>query len=253
MEKIKISAVSFLNTLPFVYGIKHSDIQNKCELSIDVPAVCADKLLNNIVDIALTPVAIIPKLHYHQIISDFCIGAEKKVRTVCLFSNVKLPQIKKIYLDKHSLTSVQLAKVLAKYYWKIKPQWINMNADISTKQINYESIVAIGDKAFELEKQYPFIYDLAEEWQQLTSLPFVFACWITNKKIPDDFLIEFNNAMKLGISHIPDIINDCKKTHPNVIDINSYYKNNISYSFDERKKLGLAEFLKYLKQLTINN
>ena len=48
---IKVSAVSYLNTMPFIYGLKNSTIFNQIELSLDYPSLCADKLLKGQVDI----------------------------------------------------------------------------------------------------------------------------------------------------------------------------------------------------------
>jgi chorismate dehydratase len=106
---IRISAVSYLNTYPFIYGLERSELINECNITTDVPAICAQKLLNNEVDIGLVPVAIIPQLNSYRIISDYCIGAIGKVHTVLLLSKIPLPEIKNIYLDNESFSSVGLS------------------------------------------------------------------------------------------------------------------------------------------------
>ena len=118
MQKLRISAVSYLNSLPFVYGIKNSGFLKNIELSLDVPSVCADKLISGKADIGLVPVAAIPLIKNARIVSDFCIGADGKVQSVLLISRKPLQEIQKVYLDLESRTSVGLAKVLAKEYWK---------------------------------------------------------------------------------------------------------------------------------------
>jgi hypothetical protein len=67
---IKVSAVSYLNTIPFICGLKNSPIFDQIELTLDFPALCADKLLNNQVDIGLIPVTTIPKIKNAQIIEN---------------------------------------------------------------------------------------------------------------------------------------------------------------------------------------
>ena len=95
-KKVKISAVSYANTYPFLYGI-HKKLDSKYfELSLDVPSECARKLINNEVDLGLIPVATIPLVDNSKIISDYCIGANGAVKTVLLMS--KLP-IENIYLE----------------------------------------------------------------------------------------------------------------------------------------------------------
>jgi len=248
MEKIKITAVSYLNTLPFVHGLKHSGFLKNIELKLDVPSVCANDLIIGKADIALVPVAVIPFLKSPQIISDYCIGAEKKVRTVCLYSNVELPLINRIFLDKHSLTSINLVKILAKKFWNIEPQWASEYDVLDAILSAFDGIVAIGDKTFELEQKYTYCFDLAEEWVKFTELPFVFACWISNQALPSSFLHDFNRALNYGIEHISEVIAEYEKSNFNNIDLASYYKSNISYAFDNSKKDGLSLFLDYLKE-----
>ena len=96
MDKIRVSAVSYLNSIPFVYGLEKSSVQSQIELSLDIPSECANKLLDNQVDLALVPVAIIPQLKFSEIISPYCIGANGPVETVCLFSQVSLNEIEEI-------------------------------------------------------------------------------------------------------------------------------------------------------------
>ena len=56
VNKIRISAVSYTNTKPFLYGIQHTDIINKIDLSLDIPSDCAQKLIDDMVDIGLIPI-----------------------------------------------------------------------------------------------------------------------------------------------------------------------------------------------------
>ena len=114
MDKIRISAISYLNSIPFVYGLekKFNTITDK--LSLDIPSECSNKLLDNQVDLGLVPVTIIPQLNFSEIISPYCIGANGSVETVCLFSQVPLNEIEEIQLDFHSKTSVQLVQLLSK-------------------------------------------------------------------------------------------------------------------------------------------
>src|ERR1043165_5988838 len=109
---IRVSAVNYLNSKPFIFGLQNSDIINEIDLQLDIPSVCADKLEENKVDIGLVPVAILPELEEHHIISDYCIGADGEVSSVLLLSDVPLDEIKSIHLDYQSRTSVMLAQVL---------------------------------------------------------------------------------------------------------------------------------------------
>ena len=108
--KIKIGAVSYLNTKPLLYGIERSDLVNDIELIVDYPSILAKKLQENSIDIALLPVAAIPFIANAQIVSDYGIASDGNVVSVALFSQVPIEEIKTVYLDYQSRTSVRLAQ-----------------------------------------------------------------------------------------------------------------------------------------------
>ena len=179
--KIKISAVKYANTYPFIYGLTVTGFDKKVLLSTDHPAECAEKLISDRVDIGLIPVAAIPLLTEYHIITDYCLGAYGKVKTVLLLSNCPFNEILNINLDYRSLSSVSLAKILAKNYWNKKFKWFNTTEGFDFVNIPpKEGVVLIGDQCFEYQNRYMYRIDLADEWYKFTGLPFTFACWTSN-------------------------------------------------------------------------
>lgn len=244
---MKIAAVSYINTLPFIYGIENSNIINKIELSTFVPSLCAEKLINNKVDIGLIPVAVIPKLKEYYIISDYCIGARGKVDSVFLFSDLPLSEIKNIILDYQSQSSNNLTKVLAKNYWKITPKFITPHENYISEIKGATAGVVIGNRALEDKSKYKYVYDLAYEWETFTGNPFVFALWVSNKKINEGFVNEFNEALQLGIENIDNLKNTTD--YLSDIEFNNYLTKSIDYNFDLGKKESLDMFLNFIKYL----
>jgi len=249
MELIKISAVSYLNTFPFVLGIKTSGKLEDIDLQLDIPSLCAEKLKNNVVDLALVPVGAVPELENPHFVSDFCIGAEGDVKTVLLLSHKPLEEITEIALDFDSRTSVQLVKVLAAKFWNINPEWRNLGPAEAEDPSGIESLVAIGDKTFRLAGEYPYVYDLSGEWLRYTSLPFVFAVWIANNPLPEPFLQSFNLALEYGVQRKQEVLEFFPDKIPFGLDALRYLEDNISYLFDERKREGMDLFLKLMGEL----
>ena len=247
MQKLKVSAVSYLNTLPFIYGLKHyANIIDEIALELDIPSDCADKLLTGKVDIGLVPVAIIPQLKEHYIISDYCIGAQGKVNSVLLLSDVPLNEIEAIQLDYHSKTSVELVQLLANEYWNISPQWINATEGFENKIENKVAGIIIGDRTFNLRKEYKYQYDLSEEWFKFTGLPFVFACWVSNKKVPSKFVQRFNRALAMGINNINILIKNYDNLNISTLQLQHYLENDIDYVLDADKIKAIKLFHQYL-------
>jgi len=243
-KKIKVGIVSYLNTRPLIYGLKLPPISEEIELIEETPAQLAELLIQDKIDIGLIPVAIIPGLKQYFICSDYCIGTENEVASVCLFSDVPLNEIKKVYLDYQSRTSVALLKWLIKEHWKIDPEIIQAVDDSYRKEIKGTTAgLVIGNRAFEQRKRSHFIYDLASEWKAVTGLPFVFAAWISNKPLPDSFIQKFNEANALGLKHIDEIVGSL---HFDLFDLKKYYTQHLSYKLDEKKRKGMELFLEYL-------
>jgi chorismate dehydratase len=251
MDKIRISAVKYANTYPFIWGLKESGFEKRVILEVDHPADCAAKLINGTADIGLIPVAVLPLVKNYSIISDYCIGANGKVRTVMLLSNYRFEKIKKINLDYRSISSVNLTKVLAKNMWNREFEWINTSERFDFENIGVdEAVVLIGDQCFEFENRFRYKIDLAEEWKKQTGLPFVFACWTANKELDKEFLWDFNAALRSGVENIDKVARDfCKASVIGEADLKDYLKNNIDYIFDYEKEKGMNLFLEYLKHL----
>jgi chorismate dehydratase len=250
-EKIRISAVNFANTYPFIYGLTESGFDRKVILTTDHPAECASKLINGVVDIGLIPVAALPMLKEYHIITDYCLGAYGKVRTVMLLSNCPFDELRKINLDYHSRSSVNLAKILAKNYWKREFTWNNTSEGFDFLNIPCEeAVVLIGDRCFEYEHRYKYSLDLAEEWFNFTGLPFAFACWTANRKISDEFLAEFNQALGTGVSNIPAVVKKFGNTGTiRGEDLLNYLTKNMNFDLNEEKRIAIGVFLDYLKKL----
>ncbi|WP_029285098.1 menaquinone biosynthetic enzyme MqnA/MqnD family protein [Pedobacter sp. R20-19] len=241
MNKIKISAVAYTNTKAFIYGLEHSDIINKIDLSLDIPSDCAAKVISGEVDMGLMPVAAIPLVPHANIVADYCIGSDGAVNSVFIFSNVPIEKIKTLKLDAHSRTSNNLAKVLLKFYWK-------KDVDFTTDQaVDTDALVLIGDRTFGKKDDFAFAYDMGEEWKNFTGLPFMYAAWVANKKISDEFKAEFNAALKFGLEHRDEVLKDLPTVSN--FDLKDYLYDKLQFDATEERKQAMNLFLKYIDQL----
>lgn len=251
MDKIRISAVRYANTYPFIYGLSESGFEKKAVIETDHPSECALKLITGKADLGLVPAGALPLINNYKIVSDYCIGADGYVRTVQLLSNSPFDEIKTIFLDYRSKTSVNLVKVLAKNKWEKQFRWENTTDAFDFLNLKAgEGTVLIGDQCFEYENSFTYRYDLAYEWKDFTGLPFVFACWTANKVIDDDFLSDFNSALRKGVENI-DAVVECFSNFGIIKGdiLRKYLKENIDFDFNDEKKMALTLFLEMLKKL----
>lgn len=233
MNKIKVSAVAYTNTLPFIYGITRSEVSDEIEMSRDVPSECARKLIHHEADLGILPVGALHDVRDYHIVSDYCIGADGAVDSVFIFSDKPIDEIQTLRLDAQSRTSNTLAQVLLRYHWKHDVLLLTAG--------EADAYVEIGDRTFGKKERYPHYYDLAKEWKDFTGLPFVFAVWVANKKLEAGFLERFNEALAYGVTHRKEVAEALPKRAD--FDYVKYLSENIDFRFDEQKKIAVSDFL----------
>ena len=238
-----ITAVSYLNTIPFVYGLQHAD-NLRADLLLAPPAECAKNYIEGKADIALLPAAVVPELKQTNIITDYCIGAVGAVRTVTVMSNTPIGRVKRIWLDAHSRTSVQLCGYLAKHKWHIEPEWLHMPDYAVVEQAKEgDAFLLIGDKVFGYEGKFAYTYDLAIEWREITKLPFAFAVWVARKGVPYEITDELQRALTFGVEHIWEAVSESRYMGADGgITAYDYLTRNIDFILDDEKHKALKKF-----------
>jgi chorismate dehydratase len=242
-RKIRVGAVSYLNTKPLLYGIKNSPVIREISLVTEYPSRIADMLLTDDIDIGLVPVSIIHSMTEYHFNTRFCIGCDGPVASVCLFSERPLEKIEKVLLDYQSRTSVALVEILFQKHWKKSPEFEPAGPDFISRIGGSTAAVVIGDRALALRSSAAYVYDLGEAWKQMTGLPFVFAAWISNKSLDPGWVERFDQANAYGLQNIQEAV---KNEPPHALDLYSYYTDFLSYELNDEKKKGLNLFLDML-------
>lgn len=245
LEKIKVGIVNYLNTKPLLYGINQSAIRDSIMLVQDYPSNIASFLQEGKIDIGLVPVAILPQMKEYYIHTDYCIGCDGAVASVCLFSEVPINEVKTVLLDYQSKTSVALLKVLLRDFWQVEPHLVNTSSDYSNDIQGTIAGLVIGDRSFKQRKISTYAYDLGEAWKQFTGLPFVFASWVSKKVLDPRFVADFNAANAAGVSNLPAVLESV--SYP-LFNLEEYFTSYISYPFDAQKKKGLRRFMELLSR-----
>ena len=236
-----IAAVSYLNTIPFIYGIRHEG-NFRADLLLSPPSECTKNYVEGRADLALLPACAVSSLKSTDVITEYCIGAVGPVRTVVLLSDGPVSEVRRVFLDPHSQTSVQLVGYLAAHRWKIAPEWYSLD---DYEQLRHaqegDAFLLIGDKVFDHEEKFRYKYDLAAEWQAATKLPFAFAVWVARKGTPYEVIESLQHALTFGLEHTYEAILEAgfdKKPY----DAYEYLTRNIDYIFDNQKRRALQKF-----------
>lgn len=244
--KTRVVAVSYLNTKPLLYGLLRSDLTEELEMDLAIPSECARRLLAGAADLALVPVAIIPELPEAHIVSDYCIGTDGAVATVCIYGDVPLEEMTSIYLDHHSRTSAMLTRLLLAEYWQHDVKLLTAEEGYIDRIGGTVGGLVIGDRTIGLNRRFKYSYDLGEVWKKHTGLPFVFAAWVATREPTKAFTRKFNTALAEGLAHLPELQLLLSAPDPG-FSLAEYFTRHIDYNFDAAKRQALHRFLSFVR------
>lgn len=234
---MKISLVSYLNSFPYHFGLLNAADGLYSQLDIVNPAVCAKHFADGNSDVALVPVGALIDADDYQLVKPYCISADGPVRSVLLLSNKPLNDIKHISPDSHSRSSNLLLKILCHNHWNIHPAFVKHDDS------SVDARIAIGDKAFELQKNYKYCFDLSEAWKDMTGLPFVFAVWIAREDVKEEKLKGLKEALEAGIQDPAAAVRHFGSSGLSFDDAVSYLTDNINFRMNAASEEGLKLFL----------
>jgi chorismate dehydratase len=177
MRRLRISAISYLNTAPLMWDFEHRDAARDFDISYTLPSACARALQANTADIGIIPAAAYSQIPALEILPDVAIASKRAVRSILLVSRVPVEKIRSIALDTSSMTSVALTKVIFEKWMGPGRTYTAMEPDIDKMLSAHDAGLLIGDPALQVDRSRYHTLDLAEEWIRYTGKPFVFAFW----------------------------------------------------------------------------
>jgi chorismate dehydratase len=248
---IRIALVSYFNTRPFMDGLQHAFEAEELQLQEVPPSECALRLQEGKCEMALVPVGALSDFHGISVMKDHCLGADGRVDSVFLFSQVPVQEAESLVLDPHSRSSNGLAAVLLKEYWDRELPMVQPKGERFSQIQGKACGVAIGDKAFALKDQFPYVYDLAEIWKRYSGLPFVFAVWAYKADAVAPGMVErVRKALEWGRNHRHQSAQRWALTYGYQLeDAVNYLTNSISYEFDSAKHEAMKKYFHLLQEI----
>jgi chorismate dehydratase len=184
---LRVGKIEYLNTVPVYYGFIKGVVKCKeVEFVEDVPSELNRLLREGFLDVSVvSSYEYITNWDKYLLLPDLSISAYRKVKSVLFFSKVPIHQLhrKDVWITRSSMTSRELLKYLLKNVYGVEPNFYYYSMKEGGLPKNPKALLAIGDDALKLlpKRTFPFVYDLAEEWFNLTGFPFVFAVWAVRR------------------------------------------------------------------------
>ncbi len=242
-RKLRVGAVSYLNTKPLIYSF--ADFARGAELILDLPSRLADRLADGDLDVALIPSVEALQHPGYTIVSDACIACRGPVLSVKLFCRVPLPEIRTLALDEGSRTSAAMVQVLLWDEYGIRPQTTSLLIGDSLEGAATDAVLLIGDRAIHARSpQFPYEIDLGEWWCRHTGLPFVFAMWTARPGWDQlDIALALSHARDAGVASVESIARaEAGKVGLSQSECQGYLQDNLHFYLREPERLGLTRF-----------
>jgi chorismate dehydratase len=258
MRKLRISAISYLNTAPLMWDFEHGDSGHHFDISYTLPSGCARALAEDSADLGIIPAAAYTQVPGLQILPDIAIASRRAVRSILLVSRMPMDQVRTIALDTSSMTSVALTKVLFEKWLGGGRTFTPLGPDLEKMLAHSDAGLLIGDPALQVDRSQYQTLDLAEEWIRFTGQPFVFAFWAVRSaalREADpalDLAAIFRHSRDHGLSesNLRAIVREWAPrlglSQPTVL---SYLTQNIYYQFDAACLEGLQLFYRYAAEI----
>jgi chorismate dehydratase len=249
-QKLRVGAVSYLNTRPLVYGFERHAPQ--AELVLDHPSRLADDLARGALDVALIPSIELFQDPTYTIVSDACIACRGPVLSVKLLSHKPIDEVRSLALDEGSRTSAALARILLRERHGLAPHCRPLPLDASPAEVDADAVLLIGDRAIHSPPgRYAVVWDLGDEWFRWTGLPMVFAMWVARAGVDLQGLeAALGEARDDGVAHLDEIAQREAAaqglTQPQCL---GYLRDNLHFFFGPREQRGLGRFAELAARL----
>jgi chorismate dehydratase len=260
MRRLRISAISYLNTAPLMWDFEHGVARSEFDISYTLPAACARALDSGTADIGIIPAAAYTSVPALVVLPGVAIASRRPVRSILLISKRPVEEIRTVALDTSSMTSVALIKILFAKWLGGDRIFAPMEPDIHKMLVQHDAGLVIGDPALQIDRSRYFTLDLAEEWIRRTGKPFVFAFWAIRqealRETPQslDLAAVFRQSRDHGLEPF-SLDQITREWAPRLgleeRNVRSYLTENIHYQLDSPCLEGLRLFYRYAAEIGV--
>jgi len=254
-QRLKVCAVSYLNTVPLVWGLLHGPQQGLFDLEFRIPSGCADQLASGAADIGIVPTFELTRQDL-EILPGTGIACHGPVRSILLISRRPADQIRTVAMDNSSRTSVQLARVILAARYGVEPESIPHKPELDRMLCVADAALVIGDPALHIDPAaLPstfHVYDLGAEWVELTGLPMVFAVWAGRRPVVTPEVIDaFRESCRYGRERMEEIVaaESAPRNFPREL-VRRYLTANIVHELGPDDYRGMRRFLEMAAELS---
>jgi chorismate dehydratase len=234
----KVGSVPYLNAVPLTRGLEE-------QILFAPPSELARLLQRDELDAALVSLTEVLLHDRYDILDGISVASLGEVKSVFLAHRTPLAEMREIYCDTASLSSLNLLKVLLAENG-LRPE-LRALPDYPAAA-SLENVMLIGDRALEFARAAPphELWDLGTAWFDLTGLPFVYAVWAL-RRVPNEALRRrLREARNFGLDTLDSIISG--RTDFDHDFRKDYLSWHIHYHLGAEERRGIARFMELMRK-----
>jgi predicted solute-binding protein len=233
--------VPYLNVAPLVFGLEG-------RLRLLPPSQLAVALREGEIDAGLLSITEALFCEDYDVLEGPCVASFGEVLSVFLAHRRPLDEVRRVWCDTASLTSVNLLRVLLAERG-LRPEFVPLTDPAAAAEHDFSLL--IGDPALRFRRQprEHAILDLGADWRELTGLPFVYAAWVLRREADTRLLrAELLAAAARGRENFDAVIRDA----PGFDEAfrRRYLTENVRNAMGPGEQAGVRRFAELLRRHT---
>jgi chorismate dehydratase len=212
----------------------------------DHPSKLCQQLAEGMLDVALVSSFEFLRNPIYVLVDGVCVSSHGPVHSVFLAHTGELTEIDEIEVDPASQTAVNLLRCLLAEAG-LKPKLVARTPLIQRAVTPRLAKFFIGDQAIRFRDRSAGalrFWDLGEEWEKITSLPFVYALWLIRPEVPSPKPIadSLRACRDSNLQELDLVIAAQKEFSPQFCAY--YFRECLTYHLGQAERAGLSMFRK---------
>jgi chorismate dehydratase len=239
LAPFRVGSVRYLNAAPLTRGLEE-------EIVFATPSELAGMLQRDELDAGLVSVVEVLFNDRYDVLEGIAVASLGEVKSVLLAHRRPLAEMKEVYCDTASLTSIELLRVLLAERG-LRPECKALASYDFAALPDYALL--IGDTALDFSRteRTHELWDLGAAWYEMTGLPFVYAVWALRRGIENaELRRRLREARDFGLDTLDSLIRS--RTEYDYDFRKDYLSWHIHYHLGTDEKRGLAKFIELLRR-----
>lgn len=257
----RVGHIQFLNCLPLYHMLVKNGVVFETDLYKDSPIELCNKLFRGKLDISP-----IPSIEYARhadevlLLPKLTVSSSGKVMSIIIVSKVPIEALdgKPVALTNTSATSQVMAKIILEQKYHLTPVYFESPPDLPEMFREAEAALLIGDDALRVFAKHGrfYLYDLGEEWKQLTGEKMVYAVWAVRKayarqhpELVSKIFHAFQLSLDMSIEHLDEIAGEIARWETFSKKFLKAYFETLRFEFGDAYQRGLKRYYTMAKKI----